>query len=87
MVDLQNYFEGNNISFSVQPNNSYAYVEPALECSNIQRDTLGLVVSSKFIQEAHLLAVICPSFRHSLSPSLAGIHSPIYSLRKILPEI
>ena len=27
LVDLQNYFEGNNISFSVTPNNSFSFVD------------------------------------------------------------
>ena len=41
LIDLQDYFEGNNISFSVTPNNSFSYIDKALSCQELYRDDLG----------------------------------------------
>ena len=51
LVDLQNYFEGNNISFSATPNNSFSFVDRGYECRKVSRDNLGRVVSSKYLRK------------------------------------
>ena len=76
LVDLQNYFEGNNISFSVTPNNSFSFVDRGYECRKVSRDNLGRVVASKYLRKEQLLGVLSNISRPFPSPSQAGTPSP-----------
>ena len=76
LLDLQNYFEGNNISFSVTPNNSFSYVDRGYECRKVSRDNLGRVVASKYLRKEQLLGVLPNISRPFPSPSPADSPSP-----------
>jgi len=35
LINLEEYFEGSNLTFNVQPNNTHSYIEDTYECRSI----------------------------------------------------
>lgn len=48
IINLDEYFEGSNLTFKVSPNNSYSAIEPTYQCSAAGSQRMGKVIASRY---------------------------------------
>lgn len=49
LLNLNNYFDGDNISYSVTPNNNFSHIDSPFTCQQKANQDLGRVVASTFV--------------------------------------
>lgn len=54
VINLQNYFEGSNISYAVTPNNQYSSIDNTFECQEKANQNEGKIIASHFLSEYEL---------------------------------
>ena len=61
IINLDDYFDGSNLTFQVTPNNSFSSVEPTYQCSAVGAQPMGKVVASRYFlwQGVETIAVSC----------------------------
>lgn len=61
IINLDDYFDGSNLTFRVSPNNSFSSVEPTYQCSAVGAQAVGKVIASRYFlwEGVETIAVWC----------------------------